>query len=383
MAADAVVLQATGRGASAERSPRKSPTSRWPTRACRPISARREAKLETLRADHYAAGDALHERQGAFYEANAEVTRLEQQLAFARESETRITQQVAQITEQIGALAGQESALLADRNGHREGASRTALSRSGSAPVGRPSAPAVGAVAGAGTGSRGGGGGVRRICNSGVALAEQSIRVIETRRENVAQLHGPARPSSRTVAGGARRAGRADHRPDRGRRRTNLRQETAELASKEAALNALHDAVQGLQERQRATSDAAQNAGTQARGHRSPARRRSRRCRRRSGRARTARSGSRTTASRMPVVYGRDRSMASPDGNLDAEDPVELLQATAEVGRAGRARERRGPGHSVAPFADRDGGLAAIVPCRASIPPGTLAASSSRRPPTP
>jgi hypothetical protein len=33
---------------------------------------------------------------------------------------------------------------------------------------------------------------------------------------------------------------------------------------------------------------------------------------------------------------------------LDAEDPVELLQATAEVGRAGRARERSGPGHSIA-----------------------------------
>src|SRR6185369_17262005 len=74
-----------------------------------------EAKLEALRAEHYAAGDALHERQGAFYEANAEVTRLEQQLAFARESETRITQQVAQLTEQIGALAAQEAALLGDR----------------------------------------------------------------------------------------------------------------------------------------------------------------------------------------------------------------------------------------------------------------------------
>ena len=74
-----------------------------------------EAKQESLRAEHYAAGDALHERQGAFYEANAEVTRLEQQLTFARESETRITHQVAQLTEQIGALAGQDAALVADR----------------------------------------------------------------------------------------------------------------------------------------------------------------------------------------------------------------------------------------------------------------------------
>ena len=36
-----------------------------------------ESGLEALRRDHYAAGDALHERQGAFYAANAEVTRLD------------------------------------------------------------------------------------------------------------------------------------------------------------------------------------------------------------------------------------------------------------------------------------------------------------------
>src|SRR4030095_7101734 len=37
-----------------------------------------------------------------------------------------------------------------------------------------------------------------------------------------------------------------------------LRQESIELASKEASLNALRDSVQALQERQRAASDAAQ-----------------------------------------------------------------------------------------------------------------------------
>src|SRR5206468_11978820 len=52
-----------------------------------------EAKQEALRADHYTAGDALHEKQGSFYAANAEVTRLEQQLAFARENENRLSQQ--------------------------------------------------------------------------------------------------------------------------------------------------------------------------------------------------------------------------------------------------------------------------------------------------
>ena len=49
---------------------------------------------------------------------------------------------------------------------------------------------------------------------------------------------------------------------------------------------------------------------------------------------------------------------------LDAEDPVELLQATAQVGRAGRALKRGGPGHAVAVADDREETLLAIVPCR-------------------
>jgi chromosome segregation protein len=80
-----------------------------------------ESKLEALRATHYTAGDTLHEKLGGFYAANAEVTRLEQQLTFVRESESRLTQQVAQLTEALGAIAGQEAALAADRgNAERE-----------------------------------------------------------------------------------------------------------------------------------------------------------------------------------------------------------------------------------------------------------------------
>ncbi|MDR2244960.1 MAG: chromosome segregation protein SMC [Burkholderiales bacterium] len=70
-----------------------------------------ETKLEHLRDAHYAASDALHDKQGAFYAANSEVTRLEQQLAFARENETRIAQQVEHIHKQIDALTAQETQL--------------------------------------------------------------------------------------------------------------------------------------------------------------------------------------------------------------------------------------------------------------------------------
>src|SRR5437660_2317172 len=60
-----------------------------------------EASLESPRADHYRAGDEMHAKQGAFYAANAEVTRLEQQLQFARENEGRLAQQVEQISAQV------------------------------------------------------------------------------------------------------------------------------------------------------------------------------------------------------------------------------------------------------------------------------------------
>jgi chromosome segregation protein len=215
-----------------------------------------EARQESLRADHYAAGDAMHERQGAFYEANAEVTRLEQQLAFARESETRITQQVAQLTEQIGALAGQESGLFADRTAI-ERAIEDALSareRTGdderTAVAALPTLEQIVAAAAA----------VSADLQQRIALAEQAIRVIETRGENVAHVLAqlaPRRVRLQEDLGvlGAPVTGQIAEVEDQ------LRQETAELASKQAGLNGLRDAVQGLQDRQRTASDAAQQAG--------------------------------------------------------------------------------------------------------------------------
>ena len=215
-----------------------------------------EARQEALRADHYAAGDALHERQGAFYEANSEVTRLEQQLAFARESETRITQQVAQLTEQIGALVGQEAGLLADRNAIEKSIEDALSARERTGDDERAALAALPAleqnVAAAAA--------VSAELQQRIALAEQAIRVIETRRENVA--HVLARLSPRRVrlqedlvVLGAPVTGQIAEVEDQ------LRQETAELASKQAGLDGLRNAVQGLQDRQRTASDAAQQAG--------------------------------------------------------------------------------------------------------------------------
>ena len=215
-----------------------------------------EAKQEVLRADHYAAGDALHEKQGGYYAANAEVTRLEQQLAFARESETRISQQAAQLTEQLGALAGQEAALAGDR-----GVAETALEEALSAREAAASdeALAVGALPALDDSVREAQA-VAASMQERIAQGEQAIRVIETRRES--QAHALAQLAQRRERLDAERAGLA---LPGGTQLTDvedqLRQEAAELAAKEAFLNTLRDTVQGLQERQRGAGDAAQEAG--------------------------------------------------------------------------------------------------------------------------
>ncbi|WP_035384612.1 chromosome segregation protein SMC [Ferriphaselus sp. R-1] len=54
-----------------------------------------EAQLETARAAHYRQADEVHARQGALYEANAEVLRLEQQIAHLAAQRQRIGQQIA------------------------------------------------------------------------------------------------------------------------------------------------------------------------------------------------------------------------------------------------------------------------------------------------
>ncbi len=66
-----------------------------------------ESQLETLRAEEDAARDAVNRGQGEFYGINAEVQRLEQQLAFQRDSQQRLAQQLAQAEGQLQGLRGE------------------------------------------------------------------------------------------------------------------------------------------------------------------------------------------------------------------------------------------------------------------------------------
>ncbi|MEO8507609.1 MAG: chromosome segregation protein SMC [Betaproteobacteria bacterium] len=210
-----------------------------------------EARLEALRAEHYAAGDALHDRQGAFYAANAEVTRLEQQLTFARESETRITHQVAQLTEALGALAGQEAALAADRT-TADTALETALTAREHATTEEQAAQAAlppldAAVASAAA--------ALADLQQQIALTEQGVRVAETRRDN----------ANRALQQLAERRTRLDNElADIAAPTTDLvrevedqlAQENADLIGKQQALAALQATVESLQASQRSTADA-------------------------------------------------------------------------------------------------------------------------------
>ncbi|MDO9064555.1 MAG: AAA family ATPase, partial [Sulfuricella sp.] len=72
-----------------------------------------ESQLEQSRQAHYAASDALHEAQGGIYAANAEVSRLEQNLQHQRESRQRLATQSTALREQGERLARQRDEALA------------------------------------------------------------------------------------------------------------------------------------------------------------------------------------------------------------------------------------------------------------------------------
>jgi len=210
-----------------------------------------EARLVQLRDRHFAAGDALHERQGAFYAANAEVTRLEQQLAFARENETRITDQLAQLTEAIGALGAQQAGLddeqanaeraLADAIAARE---RTQAEEK-QAQSGLPEREAAVAEA-----SR-----VLNELQQQIAMTEQGIRVGEARRDSAAQALTRIAERRARLAAELEALAVPDTDPVH-EVEEQLAQETVELAGKQTLTQELQTAVQTLQEQQRGAADA-------------------------------------------------------------------------------------------------------------------------------
>ncbi len=60
-----------------------------------------EKRLEDMRSQHYHLSDETHAAQGALYEANAEVARIEQQITHVRESRQRVEQQLTALRSQL------------------------------------------------------------------------------------------------------------------------------------------------------------------------------------------------------------------------------------------------------------------------------------------
>ncbi len=91
-----------------------------------------ESALESTRSEHFALADALHAKQGDLYATNAEVSRLEQQIAFLNEQRNRIAQQIVngerQIEQQRGQLQGLQSLLEHWQQQQQESAVRVEIS---------------------------------------------------------------------------------------------------------------------------------------------------------------------------------------------------------------------------------------------------------------
>ncbi len=209
-----------------------------------------ETRLTTLRDDHFAAGDALHARQAEFYAANAEVTRLEQQLAFARESATRLGEQVAQITQAIAALAAQQSALDTEQSTAEAALAQALDTRERTAEDERSAQGALPACdAALGEAAK-----TLSDLQQQIALTEQGIRVAEARRDSVAQLL--SRIGARRDKLDAELAALAPPESDALRAvEDQLAQETGDLAERQQQQAQLQATVQSLQQRQRESVD--------------------------------------------------------------------------------------------------------------------------------
>lgn len=74
-----------------------------------------EARAETLREAHFAAGDALHAAQSDMYAANAEVARLEAEIRHRRESRSQLEARLVQLEDELAQWSQTAETLAADR----------------------------------------------------------------------------------------------------------------------------------------------------------------------------------------------------------------------------------------------------------------------------
>ncbi len=209
-----------------------------------------EARLEALRADHYGAGDAMHDKQGAFYASNAEVTRLEQQLQFARENEGRLAQQVEQITAQVAAFGQQLETIAVDSRSAGSDLESAITAREAACEEEGAAARALPALEQAVAEAS------RHMAEIQQRMSdiEQAIRVGDTRRENVAKALATLSARRERLDAESRDLAQPVTDP-MAAVAEQLEQENADLAGRESSLAELNAVVQSLQERHRVAGD--------------------------------------------------------------------------------------------------------------------------------
>ncbi|HKQ23880.1 MAG TPA: chromosome segregation protein SMC [Burkholderiales bacterium] len=79
-----------------------------------------EKRVEQLHAGHYSASDAVHAAQGALYEVNAEVARIEQQIQHLRDSRNRAQHQLESVRTQEAEQRSRQASQQAARGASEE-----------------------------------------------------------------------------------------------------------------------------------------------------------------------------------------------------------------------------------------------------------------------
>jgi len=79
-----------------------------------------EAAIEESRSAHYAAGDEVHAAQGRFYDANAEVARLESEIRYVIESQGQLGERIQSLDEQLAGAREDREQARADMQAARE-----------------------------------------------------------------------------------------------------------------------------------------------------------------------------------------------------------------------------------------------------------------------
>jgi chromosome segregation protein len=83
-----------------------------------------EKRVEELRASHYSASDAMHAAQGALYEVNSEVARIEQQVQHLRDSRNRAQHQLESVRTQEAEQRSRQAAQEVARSTSEESLAR-------------------------------------------------------------------------------------------------------------------------------------------------------------------------------------------------------------------------------------------------------------------